>query len=118
MEHNCVKEAIESFSEALDSSKGSPEIMLKVGMSLYDNNFPKHACKIFEKYLDVTDNNIALPYLAACYHDMGDREKYLEYLKEACRLVPQETEIVFDEQFPEGVSPENYYDYEIQNEKQ
>ena len=118
MEHNCVKEAIESFSEALDSSKGSPEIMLKVGMSLYDNNFPKHACKIFEKYLDATDNNIALPYLAACYHDMGDREKYLEYLKEACRLVPQETEIVFDEQFPEGVSPENYYDYEIQNEKQ
>ena len=89
--------------------------MLRVGVSLYDNDFVEIAYKILSS-LDATDLDKipqAHAYLSICAHDLNMRDAFLQHLKEAIEKSPIATRALLGTMFPEGMSPNEYYNYAI-----
>ncbi|MBQ7424196.1 MAG: tetratricopeptide repeat protein [Prevotella sp.] len=114
LEHGCIEEAQQAFEQAVTGSGNSYEIYFRIAVSVYDNGYTRLACKMFLQMQRVSDRHDGLAYIAACCYDMGERELYLKYLQLACELVPEETKMVLEENFPEELRPEDYYKYELQ----
>ena len=118
LEHGRSKEAIATFMEVLHSSSYSPEVFFRIAMSVFDCGYPSVAYRMFRSYEDnYSDNDhLALAYLAACCKRMKRRDNYLELLRMACEMCPHEVRKVLGLDFPEGMDPKDYYDYEISKE--
>ena len=52
----------------------------------------------------------AKPYLAYCYYQTGDNQKFLQNLKEAVSNSRETTELLFSTIFPD-ILPDEYYLY-------
>ena len=50
-------------------------------------------------------------YLAACHHERGNKKEWLHYLKLAVKKNPAEAQNVLAEFFPEGMDPQDYFQY-------
>ncbi len=107
------------FHKALQDSNYSPNILFRIAVSLFDNHYVSQCYKMLRSMIEVVDNdwNKGYSYLAACAMEMGNREEYLYYLKEAVERNPIEAKNVLKDLFPEGMSPEDYYLY-AKNEAQ
>ena len=107
------------FQKALQESNYSPNILLRIAVSLYDNHYMAQCYQMLRSLIEVADKswNSGYSYLAACALELGHREEYLYYLKEAIERNPIEAKNVLREFFPEGMSPEDYYMY-AKNEAQ
>ena len=55
--------------------------------------------------------NEGYSYMAVCCHDMNKKDEFLHYLKIAVERNPKEARTVLGIYFPEGMRPEEYYDY-------
>lgn len=114
LEHGQVKRAIECFLGALRSTSFSHEIFFRIAISVYDCGYPTIAYRMFKAYTEVHhETGDGLSYLAACCLHTNRREEYLKYLKMACEVNPIEARKILGEEFPVGMDPKDYYDYEL-----
>lgn len=106
-------EATAAFDEALRESEQAPNILLRIIVSIYDNQFLESAYETFLKYFEVIDDDCAdgYSYMALCCRDLLYETEYLHYLKEACYRNPNEARLVLGHLFPANVKPEEYYEY-------
>ena len=108
-----AREAADSFKRALLQSGNSPRTMLRIIVSLYDNQYTQTSYSFFKRLLaDMKDNwNEGYSYLALCCRDLGKYEEFLKYLKKAAEKNPKEAKTVLGNMFPEGMEPKDYYRY-------
>lgn len=114
LEHGKVKQAITSFIDAYRGSSFSQDIFFRIAISVYDCGYPTIAYRMFKSYTDVhaDDNGEGLAYLASCCKHIHRHDEYMKYLEMACRKNPEEARKILGGDFPEGMEPKDYYDYE------
>lgn len=117
LEHGHIKDAINCFLIALHESKFSPDIFYRVSISTYDCGYLHVAYKMFKAFTEMHygKDDEGYAYLAASCKRLGYKEEYLNYLKMSCERNPNETKIVFADDFPKAVAPEDYYSYETEH---
>ena len=108
--------AAEAFKEAIEQADDTPAILLRIIVSLYDNQFVRASYEMFKKYFRFINGlgdaiNDGYAYMALCCHDLGKKDEFLKYLKLACQKNVHEARIVLGFMFPEGMEVEDYYDY-------
>ena len=110
---NHPDEATECFSKAMKQSGGANSVMMRIAMSLYDNNYLEMAYDVLREMMEKNDHklNFGYAYLAICAHDLGKDEEYLRYLKTAVERDPLEAKAVLGTLFPDDMQPEDYYHY-------
>lgn len=107
------EEAERMYSTALKRSGNDPHIMMRIIVSLYDNKFMEAAYKMFKMLFAGVDDSWTegYAYMALCCWDSGRYSEFMEYLQKACQKNPQEARMVLSMLFPEGVEPQDYYEY-------
>lgn len=125
LEHRRVKDALTSFLAALDASSYSHDIFFRIAISVYDCGYPAVAYRMFKSYVDMRfddddneESDEAVAYLAACCKYINRREDYLKYLRVACEKAPDELRKILGPEFPMGMEPRDYYDYEVSRDAQ
>ncbi|MCR4957020.1 MAG: tetratricopeptide repeat protein [Prevotella sp.] len=108
-----VKEAQHYFRQAVVMSDNPHQTLLRIIVSVYDNHYLDAAYHLFKKYFRVVDSECAngYAYMALCCYDLKRYDEFLSYLKEACRRNPNECKTALSHLFPEGVEPDEYYQY-------
>lgn len=112
-----VDEASDTFKQAIRASNYSPQIVMRVAVSVYDNHYLETAYRLFLKYFNLSDFSGAEPctdgyaYMALCCRDILHFDEYLIYLKMACENNPHEAKQVMGHLFPENFQPKDYYEY-------
>ena len=119
LENHLVDEAQTYFSKAVRESGSSPQIFLRVAVSVYDNGYVPLAHKMFRMLLNGVDDDWTegYSYLAACSYMEKKDDEWLSYLKTAVEKNPAEAKNVLADFFPEGTEPQDYYSYAIENMK-
>ena len=107
------KEAAGAFREALTQSDNSPKTMLRIIVSLYDNQYTQTSYAFLKQLLSESpkDWNEGYSYMALCCRDLKKPEEFMHYLKLATEKNPKEARTVLGALFPEGTDPKDYYSY-------
>lgn len=115
LEHGKVKQAIACFLEALRKTSFSHDIFFRIAISVYDCGYPTIAYRMFKAYTEThhNDGDEGIAYLASCCKCINRPDEYMEYLKIACDRNPAEARKILGADFPEGMDPKDYYDYEL-----
>ena len=113
LENFNLSSAHDCFRQAIEHSGYSPHIMMRVAVSLYDNNYVQTAYNILSGFQpkDFEELPQAYAYLAICAHDLGKEEMYLDCLRKAIQLSPFSARAVLSPLFPEDLEPDDYLDY-------
>ena len=108
-----LDEAEKTFRHTLQQTNNSRRIMLRIIVSLYDNHYVSSSYTFLKKFFSHVDEdwNEGYSYMAICCLDMNKQDEFLYYLKMAVERNPKEARIVMNSYFPEGMRPEEYYDY-------
>ena len=111
--NNHPEEAAEAFREAINLSDDSPRTMLRIIVSLYDNQYTQTSYTFLKRLLtDMGENwNEGFSYMALCCRDLGKGKEFLHYLKLASEKNPKEAKTVLSGLFPSGMDPKEYYEY-------
>ncbi len=107
------KEAAGAFREALAQSGNSPKTMLRIIVSLYDNQYTQTSYVFLKRLLSESPKewNEGYSYMALCCRDLKKPEEFMHYLKLATEKNPKEARTVLGALFPEGTDPKDYYSY-------
>lgn len=107
------EEAEDAFKEALRLSDNSPKTMLRIIVSLYDNRYIHTSYILLKSFFKHVEKNWSegYSYMALCCMDMKKTEEFLNYLKIATDKNPKEAKTVLGCYFPEGMDPQDYYNY-------
>lgn len=116
LECNMVKEAEQSFKDAIQLSDNAPIVLLRIIVSLYDNRYLTSCYDMFKKFFRMVDSESpayvkGYAYMALCCHTMGKFGEFLEYLEKAAKYNPRETKLVLGFLFPETMEPNEYVSY-------
>ena len=114
-----VEAAETAFKEAFACSEDSSHTMLRIIVSLYDNQYVESAYEMFQKYFNLTSRNFdeGYAYMTLCCWDLKRYDEFMHYLKLACEKNPQETRLVLSHMFPDSVKPQDYYKYMLEKLK-
>ena len=107
------KEAESTFRKALIDSGNSPKVMLRIIVSLYDNQYLRSSymlLKSFFKYMD-DDWKDGYAYMALVCYDMKKTDEFMKYLRLAVEQNPQEAQAVLNSLFPENMPVNEYVKY-------
>ena len=107
------EEAAEAFRSALKLSDNSPRTMLRIIVSLYDNQYTQTSYTFLKHLLTDMDEdwNEGYSYMALCCRDLGKEKEFLHYLRLASEKNPKEAKTVLSGLFPVGMDPKEYYQY-------
>ena len=107
------QEAAEAFRDALTQSNESPRTMLRIIVSLYDNQYTQTSYTFLKRLLSEMpkDWNEGYSYMALCCRDLKKPEEFMHYLKLAAEKNPKEARTVLGALFPEETDPKEYYSY-------
>lgn len=112
------QEATTYFQKALKESSDMAKTVLRIFVSLYDNDMLEQARELYLEFRETIESHneqqvvgLGYAYMALCSHDMQDHERFLSYLEKACAISPDSCRRVVGHLFPESVTPENYYIY-------
>ena len=101
---SCIKEGHEYYHS-----------YFKGAQMLFETGYTDTAMEMFQEILNVVDAKdlyaLCYPYLAACYHEIGDTANVLDYLRKAIDAKSENLQEVMAPIFNEGVAPTDYYDY-------
>lgn len=108
-----LKEAEETFKEALLMSDNAPKTMLRIIVSLYDNRYINSSYSLLKKFFNYVDDDWTdgYAYMALCCLDIKKHDEFLFYLKKAIDKNPKETKMVLSSYIPKGMELKDYYDY-------
>ena len=108
-----TEQAEDMFRQAIIKSDNSPRTMMRVIVSLYDNQYVEASYQAFLKYFKMVpaDWNEGYAYMALVCHSLKRYDEFLDYLREACRRNAHEAQLVLGHLFPDGVTPAGYYDF-------
>lgn len=111
--NNRPDEAMKVFSETLVNSDDSQKTMLRIIVSLYDNQYVFAAYVLLKQFLRRTQSewNEGYAYMALCCMDLNKTDEFMHYLQKAAEVNPKETKVVLGNFFPEDLNPKDYYDY-------
>lgn len=114
LEHNKVREAQKCFRKALQASKFSARVFLRIAISLFDSNYISLAYKLFKTIPALRHNQTdeGYSYMALCCKQLGKDDEYLENLKMACEKNPSEALMVLGHLFPDDLNARDFYKYE------
>jgi tetratricopeptide (TPR) repeat protein len=107
------EEASEAFRVALKLSDNSPRTMLRIIVSLYDNQYTQTSYTFLKHLFAEMDEdwNEGFSYMALCCRDLGKEKEFLHYLRLASEKNPKEAKTVLSGLFPAGLDPKEYYHY-------
>ena len=107
------EEAATAFQVALKLSDNSPRTMLRIIVSLYDNQYTQTSYTFLKHLLSDMDEdwNEGYSYMALCCRDLGKEKEFLHYLRLASEKNPKEAKTVLSGLFPNGLDPKEYYHY-------
>lgn len=113
LENFDLSAAHDCFRQAIEGSGYSPLIMMRVAVSLYDNNYVQTAYNILSGFQpkDFEELPQTYAYLAICAHDLGKEEEYLDSLRKAVQQSPDSARAVLSPLFPADLEPDDYLDY-------
>ena len=108
-----LAEAMLCLDKTIMQAENNPSILLRIIVSLYDNKYVNATYTMFLKFFETVgkDYNDGYSYMALCCWDLKRYDEFLKYLNEAVKRNPHEARIVLAGLFPEGMKPEEYYDY-------
>lgn len=111
--NGCPLEAELMFKKALEETNSDPRIMLRIIVSLYDNQLVKEAYHLMKLYFASIDDNCTdgYAYMALCCYDLHKTDEFLKYLKIACERNPKETHDALSHLFPNNLNVSEYYSY-------
>ncbi|MGP1481762.1 MAG: tetratricopeptide repeat protein [Hoylesella enoeca] len=112
-----LEKAQKTYQKAIYNSNFDAEIVLRVAISIYENNHVELAYGFFHTLLQNDDDEQidGYAYLAACCKELGREEEYKNALKMACKRNPIEVKAVFGEAIPQDLDTDEYYNYLIAN---
>ena len=114
-----LKEAENTFKDALIKSGSSPKTILRIIVSMYDNNYTRTAYYLLKRFFDFVDEDWkeGYSYMALCCQDLKKEQEFLHYLQIACERNPKEVRLVLGNQFPKDLAPQDYYEYMLNQMK-
>lgn len=118
LQNNQKEKALSIFDRAIELSDESPDIMLKVCVSLYDQGEYETSIAYF-RHLETNMPqgwNLGFSYMAGSLLRTHQFKEGVEYLKKACQVNCTEAKLVFGDMFPADLPCDKYYDY-IKNVK-
>ena len=113
LQNNRTKEAHQAFKKALSISANWSRTMLRVIVSLFENQYVNTSYNLFLSFFNHIDDNWneGYAYMALCCMVMKKDDEFMEYLKLATEKNPKEAKAVLSSFFPEGMKPQDYYEY-------
>ena len=116
LENFRVEEAKEAFNLAINESGHSPVVMLRVIVSLYDNNYVETCYSLFKEFFQIVeqsgkDYNGGYAYMALCCYELHKDDEFLHYLELAIEKNPREAQAVLGSLFPKDIELKDYYNY-------
>ena len=113
LSNNRQNEAQKAFKEAMTMSGNDPKTMLRIIVSLYDNQYIKASYTLLKKFFSYVDEDWkdGYAYMAICCLDIKKYDEFLHYLKIAIDNNPRETRMVLDSYIPKGMELKDYYEY-------
>jgi len=113
LQNNRTKEAHQAFKKALSISNNWSRTMLRVIVSLFENQYVNTSYNLFLSFFNHVDDNWneGYAYMALCCMVMKKDDEFMEYLKLATEKNPKEAKAVLGTFFPEGMKPQDYYEY-------
>ena len=120
LSNNKKEESEQAFKKALQLSDNAPKTMLRIIVSLYDNQYNISSYLLFKSFFKHVDRewNEGFSYMALCCLELEKDEEFMHYLEMAVKHNPQEAKLVLGNLFPEGLNPESYVDYMSKKKKQ
>lgn len=114
-------EAKKYFMKALKDSHFSPNIYMKIAITVYESGDNALAYKMFKLlFKSYKDWKNGYAYYAACCYSLCKWDEFLDNLDKAAKYTPEDLQYVLGNLFPEGIKPEDYYKYmsdKIKNKK-
>lgn len=114
LECNDEEKALESFKQVTLT----PAKEFMIASMLYDHRRYEPALEHLLALEKLDDENIkksTYAYISFCYKALGNREKFLEYLKRACDEAPGITKNAIGSFF-QNMEPDEYYEYACNHE--
>ena len=110
-------EAMKRFQHAVTASNGSPRVILRIGICIYDNGYYSLAYDVFHLLLDDASDEWkdGWSYLALCCMLLSRKDEFVYAVRKACQQNPVEAKMVLGEIFPENLSPDDYVNYLKEN---
>ena len=106
-------EAEKTYREALEMSGYAPKTMLRIIVSLYDNQHIKESYTLLKKFLAFVDKDWidGYAYMALFCLDNKKYDEFLHYLRIAIDKNPKETRMVLNSYIPKEMELQDYYEY-------
>lgn len=109
LESGQAQKAEAMFRDAIIKSSNSPKIILRVIVSLMDNNYTDIAYNMFKIYFSMMgDTNEGYSYMALCCWELQKNEEFLTYFKKAIINNPLEVKNVLSAIIPTGMTPTEF----------
>ena len=110
-------EAMKCFQHAVTASNGSPRVILRIGICIYDNGYYSLAYDVFHLLLDDASDEWkdGWSYLALCCMLLSRKDEFVYAVRKACQQNPVEAKMVLGEIFPDNLSPDDYVNYLKEN---
>lgn len=108
-----LKKAEHYFKQAIKESEDAQKTLLRILVSLYDNKYVTLCYNLFKRYFEAfgNDGTEGYAYLALCCWDMKYYDEFMVNLKLAVERNKKEAAMALGNLFPEGMEPEEYYEY-------
>lgn len=118
IENDQVEAAQEIFQEAIRQPDASAYTALKIAIYSYDCGYVQMAYEVLKNFLEGVDETweIGYSFFAVCCKTLNKTDEFLQAVKKACEKNPEEAQKVLQTFFPEGMAPEEYYDFLLQNQ--
>ncbi len=116
LQNGLVKQAEEAFKNAIMHSESSPEVLLRIIVSLYDNHYLNACYTMLVKFLGMIkdyypDFRGGYAYMALCCYDLKKVDDFMKYLRLAVKYNQKEAKEVLSPLFPQGTPVSEYVKY-------
>lgn len=106
-------DGLKILAELLEECEYDALYVLKVSVVLYENHLREAAYTLMRDNFPFDDMNYGHAYFALYCFELEKDEEFLKSLKMATERNPEEAEMALRHLFPEGMGPENYYEFMI-----
>ncbi|MCR5130871.1 MAG: tetratricopeptide repeat protein [Prevotella sp.] len=113
MEMGEFQKGQDCYTEAIANSNCSPQVYLRIAISIYDLGFFEHSYKMFQILRESTDDSFTdgYAYEALCCYSLNRYNDFCMLVKKACENNLAEAQHALADMFPEDLDPKDYYQW-------